>query len=134
MGGNAANETDARWRRQWNHRKAKLEDRRKEMARKKGIRTKTWEDKRARKGERKKLAQDQWRIEKRQEKARKGRKASASPHGTHTEEDPMAYGLQGAISPKNKRRREKDRIKRRERKDSKKGSRMEKGQGRSHTG
>merc|ERR1712037_344400 len=99
--GNAAKETDARWRRQWNHRKTKLEDRRKETARKKEIRAKTWEDKRARKDEKKKLAQDQWKAEKSQEKARKGRKASASPHGIHTEDKPMAYSLQGAMNPKN---------------------------------
>merc|ERR1712037_845272 len=38
--GNAAEETDARWRRRWNHRKTKLEDRRKETARKKGDKSK----------------------------------------------------------------------------------------------
>merc|ERR1712037_673501 len=132
--GNAAKETDARWRRRWNHRKTKLEDRRKETARKKEIRAKTWEDKRARKEMKKKLAQDQWRAEKSHEGKGNGRKASACPHGRETEDEPMVNVLQGARNPKSQRRREKDRMKKRERRNLKRRSRMERGHHRSQAG
>ena len=101
------------------------------MARKKQIRANTWEDKRARKEKRKKLAQDQWKAGKSQRNTRKSRKVSASPHGRHTEEEPMAHSLQGTTNPKSRRRREKDRRKRRERRDLKRKSWMEEGHGRS---